>query len=800
MLYVRIFGNWKKASRLRILSSAFCGIIVNCLTAHVESAPAAPENSPIVQESDALSHQSETSPASEKSKKLDEIVVVATRTAQEKNKVAASVSTYSAEDIVNGNLTSPQDLVRNEVGVSANRSMGGGGRAERTATGVEDYNIRGLTGNRILLIEDGIRAPDIFSFRGNVADGRAFYDFDSLKRIELIKSAASTLYGSGAIGGVVSYTTKDPADFLAHTTRPFYLSYKQSFDSADLSLGETATAAARTGPVEYLILYTRRDGQEQGISADLRKYGPAGANPLSYHQNNLLGKVVYHLNEKNQLRFTGEYFNSHGNSDLISQTNVYSKQTRTTDLTTADTENRGRVSLDYQFTGDSQIDLFKNIQSTLFFQVTESKQDSEQVQDSARGGKPFAGNQTIYRNEYYRTYHMGGNLQATQLAHAFGLVNEWTYGGEVTYTLQDRFLNGRTVEKATGKSVPADSTQLYPQAEIPPSGTLRLGVFAQDQITPEKVSWLRLTPALRMDYYSLNIHNSDAYLRASYGTPGVSYQRFSITPSFSTLIQATRNLNFYGNFAEGFRNPNTEDLNLTFGNPFYGYEVLPNPALKPEQSYDFEIGTRGDYPFLKFSFSGFYHYYNDFITFDTAGKIDPKNPSLIVYRGRNISRAQIYGIEGNIEVPLGYYVSWLEGFYITTACAYTVGDDLESRYPLANIDPFKIVNTLSYRDPSNKWDVSLIGTWVATQTRLPDPQKTPIGFNPPSYYTVDLVGRFRFNKNALLTFGIYNLTNQTYWLYQNMSSPEVVSSSYPTGIARFSEPGINARISFSLSF
>jgi len=799
MLCIQNSGKWKNASCFRILSGAFWGIVMIFSTGYAESAQNSSENPPRIQDSDAAPNQSKTKKPPEKSKKLEEIVVVATRTAQEKNKVPASVSTYSAEDIVNGNFTSPEDLVRNEVGVSANRSMGGGGITGRTATGVQDYNIRGLTGNRILLIEDGIRAPDVFSFQGNVAAGRAFYDFDSLKRIELVKSSASTLYGSGAIGGVVSYTTKDPADYLAETTRPFYLSYKQSFDSSDLSWGETVTAVARTGPVEYLVLYTRRDGQEQGIGADLRKYGPAGANPLSYQQNNLLGKIVYHLNDKNQLRLTGEYFNNHGNSDLISQTDAYSKTTRTHDLTTADTENRGRISLDYQFTGDSKVDLFKNIQSALFFQVTESKQDCIQAQYGARRGKPFPDDQTIYRNEYYRTYYMGGNLQATNVAHVFGLVNELTYGGEATYTIQERNVNGRTVEKSTGRSVPTDGTQLYPQAEIPPSGTLRLGAFIQDQITPEKVSWLTLTPAVRLDYYSLNVNNSEEYLRASYGTPGIDYHRLSITPSFSTLVQATRNLSFYGNFAEGFRNPNTEDLNLTFGNPAYKYEVMPNPSLKPEQSYDFEIGARGNYPFLKFSFSGFYHYYNDFIAFDNVGtKSDPKKPDFTVYKARNISRAQIYGIEGSLEFPLGYYASWLEGFYITTACAYTIGDDLESHRALDNIDPFKIVNTLSYRAPGDKWNLSLIGTWVAAQTHLPDP--ATIGFVPPAYYTLDLVGRFRFNKNALLTFGIYNLTNQTYWLYQNMSSPEVVSSNYSTGTARFSEPGINARISLSISF
>ncbi len=75
------------------------------------------------------------------------------------------MSTYSATDIVNQNISTPQELIQYDVGVSANRSIGGGGDTLHTATGVEDYNIRGLDGNRVLLMEDGIRSNDIFTFQ-----------------------------------------------------------------------------------------------------------------------------------------------------------------------------------------------------------------------------------------------------------------------------------------------------------------------------------------------------------------------------------------------------------------------------------------------------------------------------------------------------------------------------------------------------------------------------------------------------------------------------------------------------------
>jgi hemoglobin/transferrin/lactoferrin receptor protein len=744
----------------------------------------------------------QTTPSQASEKKLGEIVVVATRTPQEKSKTAASVSTYSAQDILNNNISSPQELIQNDVGVSAARSVGGGGMTLLTTTGVEDYNIRGLDENRVLLIEDGIRANDIFSFQGNEAQGRDFYDFDALKNVEIIKSAASALYGGGAIGGVVSYTTKDPSDYLSLTKNPWYAGYKESFDSSDFSFSETATFAARTGPVEYLLLYTRRDGQQTSISADPATEGPAGANPLDWSQNNFLGKIVYHLDDQNQLRLTGEYFNYRGNSDLISATYPSAGlggMALGNGFNTDDTEDRDRVSLDYQFTGKPNLDVFKNIQASVYYQQTESKQNSTEDQDMDPFGIFGADPDDIYRTDEYKTSILGGNLQMTQDASAWGVNNEFTYGGDVSYSTQNDDLQGLAVDQLTGATTPFDGTEVYPRSTIPPSYTTRLGAFGQDQIKFDDVKWLTLTPALRLDYYDMEVSDSEDYLTASGGIPAVPYRQFSVTPSFSALAQITKELNVYGNFAEGYRNPDTEDLNATFTNTPAGYEVIPNPNLKSEQSYDFEVGVHGNYDPIKFSVAGFYNIYKNFINDQVAATGVPLPVGIgQAFQSQNIPNAEIHGVEVSAELPLGYYVPSLEGFKILSLAAYTSGEDETDHTYLPNIDPLKIVNTLHYTSPGNKWGVDLVGTWVDSQGEVPN-NPTP-AFVPPAYYTIDLVGRYRFNENVELTAGVYNLTDQTYFLYQTTSQPEVASSFDGGGIARYSEPGINARAGLTIHF
>jgi hemoglobin/transferrin/lactoferrin receptor protein len=714
-----------------------------------------------------------TSGSSQQQAKLNEVVVIATRTPQEKDKVAASVSSYTADDINNNLAVDPQSLVKNDVGISGNLTRGGGsGGSIRNSGGTQDYVIRGLSGNRIVLMEDGIRAPDVFSLQGSYSYGRNYYDFDSLKQVEIIKSSASSLYGGGAIGGVVSYTTKDPGDYLSQTNNPYYLGYKQGFDSADMSFAESGIVALRSGDFEYLLQYTRRDGQQQETNANRSIDGPSGANPEDYGQNNILGKVVWHINDQNQLKLTGEWFNFNSDTNLLSSV-VASPSVNSLELW--DQMNRERVSLDYEYTGKSA-DVMKSITAQIYYQ------DSEERQNSFTDYTTY----DLNRRDTYQNKLGGINLQASHEADLYGLNNLWTYGVDASIGNDTRVVDGDYI------GTPPFGSKTYPYKEIPDTDVDRVGVFAQDQLKHEDVSWLTFTPSLRADYYKLGVDNDAAYTSQS-GTNAIDYQKFSLTPSLTVQAQATKELMVYGRYAQGFRNPTTEELNGSFSNLAYGYMAAPNPDLKPEESYSFEMGVRGDYEPIKFGVTGYYNYYNNFI--NEFGNVSFSGPYM-VFQSENIGSAEIYGVEATAELPLGYYQDSLEGFKILLATGYTVGDDLDNHSPLPGIDPLKFVGTLRYEDPSKHWAVDFVGTWVGEQNRIsPD---FPDQFVPPSYFTLDLVGRYKFNDHASLYLGMYNLTNQTYWVYQNVA--QFVTTSDANGTARYSEPGFNVRAGFTLRY
>ncbi|WP_187329281.1 TonB-dependent receptor plug domain-containing protein [Halomicronema hongdechloris] len=133
------------------------------------------------------------------------ITVTGTRTPRDVEDLPATVTVFELEDFNFYQMQDLQDLVRYEPGVSVRNNR---------RFGLQDVNIRGLEGNRVLFQLDGIRLPERFEF-GPFNIGRGDYvDFATLQAVEILRGPASTLYGSDALGGVVTYRSLEPRDLL----------------------------------------------------------------------------------------------------------------------------------------------------------------------------------------------------------------------------------------------------------------------------------------------------------------------------------------------------------------------------------------------------------------------------------------------------------------------------------------------------------------------------------------------------------------------------------------------------------
>lgn len=140
---------------------------------------------------------------------LKTVAVTATRTDRPAEEVPATVTTVDRRDIERRLPADETDLLKDEPDIAVARDL--------RRFGSTRVNIRGIEDNRVTQMVDGVRMPDFYNSGGptnftmNAPLGASI---DFLRRVEILRGSASSLYGSDAIGGVVGYLTLDPADLL----------------------------------------------------------------------------------------------------------------------------------------------------------------------------------------------------------------------------------------------------------------------------------------------------------------------------------------------------------------------------------------------------------------------------------------------------------------------------------------------------------------------------------------------------------------------------------------------------------
>ena len=286
-------------------------------------------------------------PAAAPAAEVDPVVVIGTRSQRLASNTPATVSVIDAAQIETMLATDIKDLIRFEPGVSVPTSparfslaLSGAGRDANSG-----FTIRGMGGDRVLIINDGVRVPNGFSF-GAQAVGRGGYnDLDLVKSVEILRGPASALYGSDGVAGAVAFTTKDPSDFLIGD-QTFGARARVAYNSADEGWTEGVAFAGRSGSLSGLLAYTRRDAQETENKGSVGGVGATRTepNPQDFSSDAILGKLVWEVNPNHTLRLTYDHLDSEMDGDALS-----SRSATVLAVTAHDETQRDRVSADWRF-------------------------------------------------------------------------------------------------------------------------------------------------------------------------------------------------------------------------------------------------------------------------------------------------------------------------------------------------------------------------------------------------------------------------------------------------------------------
>ncbi|MGU3494421.1 TonB-dependent hemoglobin/transferrin/lactoferrin family receptor [Xanthobacteraceae bacterium A53D] len=644
---------------------------------------------------------------------LDAVTVVSTYTPVQAIDALAGVSTVRQEQLDQWLPDRTADVFWGMPGVAAIQN----GNSQQTS-----INIRGLQDfGRVAVIVDGARQNFTQLGHANSA-GSFFMEPGLLADVDVVRGPVSNIFGSGAIGGVVTMRTKDANDILKPGETWAVRGTGEMGSNGPMGFG-SAFGAARVG--QNVDVFWGGTYRTQSDYKDGNGDVVPGTNFDTWTG---LAKLTIRPADFHEVKFTALNYDS---SYTTSNASVVTSPTTSqygTDIT-----NR-TVTASYKYSNPDD-NLFDWRSSVYWNQVKQSQVKVAGTNSSVTGkvGDP-------------RTFTID------------------TWGFDVNNT--SRFLLGSVRNAVTlGGDYfhdDVDNVDNYGFGEgYNPNGTRGVGgAFVQWQANYS--NWLEAVGAVRYDSYSLE-------------GDGVSNSGDRVSPKLTIGITPLPWITFYGTYAEGYRAPAITETLVSGAHPpaipiafcpdgsFGVFCFVPNPDLKPEVGKNKEIGinlkfddllSRGDK--LRVKANVYRNDVSDYIELVQYGT--PVFGSLPYAQYQNIASARLEGFEFE-----GMYdaKTWFVGLNATV----TEGKNTDNDERLSSVMPDSIATTVGLRSPDQKLTLSMRWQWVAAVTAADLPPSAVYGATD-SFNLVSAYLGYQPTENVLASLSVENLLNEQYTQYE----------------------------------
>ncbi len=632
---------------------------------------------------------------------LDEVQVTASRRAMESREVSSAITVIDTADAADPVVAT--DLFATQAGTFL----------QETTPGQGAIIVRGLKGSELLHLVDGMRLNNAI-FRNAPTQYAALVDPSAVERIEIVRGASASLYGSGAMGGVANMLMRRPGFDTGNYRRRG--SARVAFNSADLL--KSASVGIESGNRDLAVL-TRLSWLETGN----RKTG-AGDRVA---QSDYVSKAA---------RFAAVLNSAGERSWYIDVQALTQPETNRVDELVAGFGETEPGSSEFAFEPNSRY--FAHIEhrapDALWGVDWDVDVAWQRIEDDRRT-RAFESDER--RLEKNRSSLFTIDVDASREFQSW----MWLVGVE---WLHDEVRSRReTVDLVSGDR--AEATPRFPDK----SEVEQAAVYAH----------LQLMPSDRHLLFAGLRYNAAEVTTPDSGTVSAAKTRFNdLTGDIGWTFHVSDSLNLVANVGRGFRAPNVFDLGTLGERPGNRFNI-PNPNLDAEHVTQVDLGVKGfgsRYSFEVFVFS---LDYEDRIESVTTGDVTPDGRN--VTQSQNLASADVYGIEGSARFEISDALTLDAMINATRGDARVAG---ETETPADRVPPINGRIGLVYSPPGN-WRAEVNTVFADDQDRLSprdvgDPRIDPNG--TPGWITANASFDYEPNESWSLRIGLFNLFDERY--------------------------------------
>lgn len=688
---------------------------------------------------------------------LNEIILSANRKEENKIDVPYTLEVIKQKDIEFGNQPTSAEVLQNTGQVFVQKSQLGGGSPV----------LRGFEANKVLIVVDGVRMNNAI-YRGGHLQDVITLDPNMLDRTEVLFGPSSTIYGSDALGGVMHFYTKN-AQFSSNdkmllktnamvryssaskektTHLDFNLGWKKFAsltnitysDFGDLMCGSTKlNGYTNTWDRDY---YVKRFGDRDSMVKNSNNNLQVGS---GYQQLDLIQrfnlKTGEHLTHNLNFQYSSSSFiprydrlaGDYAGGKLKFAENGYGPQKRLL----------GAYTLNY----DAKTTVSDNIKVILAYQKIDQDRITRRFQNNSR------------KTQMEDVSVISANVDAFKQIKE---KHELRYGLEFTHNNVQSTANFKNI--VTNVETPADTRYA--------DGGSTMNTFAAYLSHAWEVNNnFVITDGVRYTNTSLTCNFKDTtFFKFPFKTANQKNQAVTGSLGFTWKTDNDYKLSLLTN--TGFRSPNVDDMSKVFESSG-SVVIVPNPTLKPEYTYNFEMSLSKVFQSrYKFDVTGYYtNLTNALVVRDF--KLNGSDSAMYngtkskVQATQNVDKAYIYGLMGGVQFDFNDNISF------KSVINYTYGRYIDSKndtvIPLDHIVPvfgqtsflYKAKNVdgeffIRYNGKKSLADYSPSG-----EDNLP--YATPNGM--PSWFTLNVRLGINVTKNIRVNAACENITDNRYRVF-----------------------------------